>query len=322
MADKALSEIINHIKESKNIVILPHIQADGDALGSGLALALALDLLCKNVTVYLEEDIPQIYDYLPGRNLVTILTEEREMTQIDMAIAVDTADFERLGERGALFREANFTVNIDHHQTNTNFADLNQVNPEASAAGEIVYNMIKEMKLDLNSDMRVCLFTAIITDTGGFRYSNTTSATHLIASDLIRNDIDVSSIFSKIYDYTTEEKTRLMGRAINSLEIMENGKIASITVTERMMKETEAAEEESEGIINLGRNIIGVEVAVLFKERQGEVKVSFRSNTYVDVSIIASIHSGGGHKRAAGCLIKGQLREIKQMVLEDIKKAL
>ncbi len=320
MVNTVLNEIIDVVKKSNNIVILPHISADGDALGSGLALALALSSLNKNVVVYLEENIPQLYSFLPGQEMVSVFPKEIETP--DMAIAIDTGDIERLGKREEIFKKADFTVNIDHHHTNTEFACLNYVSSKSSAVGEIIYQMLKMMELDLDRDISTCLFVAIITDTGGFRYSNTTYITHLIASDIMNSGINVPAIFSRVFDSISKEKVKLMGAAINSLELLENEKIASITLTEKMMKETGAIEEESEGIINLGRNIYGVEVAVLFKEKQDEVKVSFRSNSYVDVSIIANKYSGGGHKKAAGCTIKGQLHEVKKKVLSNIADAL
>ena len=320
MVNMVLNEIIDVIKKSKNIVILPHFSADGDALGSGLALALALSRLNKNVVVYLEENIPQIYSFLPGRRMVEVFPEKIEIP--DTAIAIDTGDIERLGKRVELFSEANFTINIDHHHTNTEFASLNYVCTKSSAVGEIIYKMIKMMGLELDKEISTCLYVALITDTGGFRYENTTYITHLIASDLMNSGINVPDIFSKVFDSISKEKVKLMGAAIDSLELLENGRIAFITVTEKMMSETGALEEECEGIINLGRNIYGVEVAALFREKQDEVKVSFRSNTDVDVSIIANKYSGGGHKKAAGCTIKGQLHEVKKKILKNIVGAL
>lgn len=314
--DEKLNKIIDVIKKSKNIVILPHISADGDALGSGLALALALNRTNKNVLVYLEENIPKLYSFLPGQRMLSVYPQEIEIP--DTVIAIDTGDTARLGKRVELLKKANFTVNIDHHHTNTEFAALNYVCAKSSAVGEIIYRMIKIMGFELDRDISTCLYVALVTDTGGFRYSNTTYMTHLIASDLVNYDINVPGIFSILFDSNSKQKVKLMGAAINSLELFEDERVAFITLTEKMMRETGALEEEVEGIIDLGRSIYGVEVAVLFREKQGEIKVSFRSNSDVDVSIIANKYSGGGHKKAAGCTIKGEMHGVKEKILNDI----
>ncbi|HOJ11988.1 MAG TPA: bifunctional oligoribonuclease/PAP phosphatase NrnA [Clostridiales bacterium] len=315
-----LDEIIDVISISRSISVLPHISADGDALGSGLALALALSRTNKNVAVYLEENIPRLYSFLPGQEMVEVFPESVEIP--DTAIAIDTGDIERLGKRIELFKKANNRINIDHHYTNTKFADLNYVCVNSSAVGEIIYQIINMMGFSLDKDISTCLYVAITTVTGGFRYENTTYKTHLIASDLLKSGINIQEISSKVFDSISKEKVKLTGAAISSLELLEDERIAFITVTERMMEETGALEEECEGIINLGRNIYGVEIAALFREKQGEVKVSFRSNSDVDVSTIANRYSGGGHKKAAGCTIKGTLHEVKKKILNDMSDIL
>ncbi|NSW90729.1 MAG: bifunctional oligoribonuclease/PAP phosphatase NrnA [Firmicutes bacterium] len=315
-----MDEIIDVLRKSKSIVVLPHIQADGDALGSGLALALALSRINSNVMVYLEEDMPQMYSFLPGQEMVAVFPDSIEVP--DTVVAIDTGDIERLGNRASLFKSVKFTINIDHHPTNTHFADFNYVCSNSSAAGEIIYQLINMMGLVLDADISTCLYVAIITDTGGFRFANTTYITHLVASDLLNNGINVTEISAKVFDSISIEKVKLIGAAISSLELLEDGRIAFITVTEKMMQETGARDEECEGIVNLGRNIHGVEIAVLFREKKEEVKVSLRSNSDIDVSIIAGSFAGGGHKKAAGCTIKGNLHDVKEKILVSIVDAL
>lgn len=320
-------DIINKIKNSQDIIILPHISTDGDALGSSFALALALKKIGKSVEVYLEEEIPQIYDFLPKHDTVVIYPDEydkeRRITSIETVIALDTGDLDRLGKRIDILNNARFHINIDHHPTNTNFAQLNYVNSKASATCEIVYELINDLGIELDNEIALCLYTGILTDTGGFKYNNTTSLTHLIVSKLISYDIDITDISYKIFDALSVGKLKLIGNAINSIELHEDGKIAIITVTKKMIADSAAIEEDTEGVINYARNIKGVEIAALFKEKaESETKVSLRSKSYANVAEVASKHNGGGHKNAAGCTINANPEDAKKLIFDDLINAL
>lgn len=315
------NEIISLITKANKIAILPHVSADGDALGSSLALALALNTLNKKPIIYFEEDIPSIYGFLPGREFVRIYDEKPD--KYELVIALDTGDLQRLGKRVEIFNDADMTVNIDHHPTNTYFAQLNLVNTNSAAVGEMIYRLLKKMEINLDRDMATCLYVAIATDTGGFRYGNTTTVTHQITADLINNGVDVSYISQTVFETVSLPKVKLMGKAIENLELFENGKLAVIKITDDLLRSVGAKEEDCEGIVNIGRNIEGVEVAVAIRERPGgELKINFRSKNYVDVSAIANRHSGGGHKRAAGCTIKGDINYVKEMLIKEISEVL
>jgi len=316
-----LNKIISEIKDAKNILILPHVSSDGDALGSCIALGLALERAGKKVIIFLEEEIPVLYSFLPGKHLVKIYKGEVE--QFDMVVALDTGDLERLGDRVALFKGARITANIDHHNTNSEFAFHNYVQANASAVGEIIYQVIKMMGITIETNIANCLYVAITSDTGGFRFSNTTAMTHQIIADLISNGVNVAEISQNIFDSTSLGKVKLMGAAISSLEVLEKGKIAFITVTDAIMKNCGAKEEDCDGIVNLGRNIREVEVSAMIRQREnGEIKVNLRSKKYVDVSAIAALYKGGGHKRAAGYTTNKSIDEAKKMLLQDIKETL
>ncbi|HOQ36444.1 MAG TPA: bifunctional oligoribonuclease/PAP phosphatase NrnA [Acetivibrio sp.] len=315
------NRIIKLINEAERIAILPHVSADGDALGSSLALAIALRTMDKVVTVYLEEEIPSIYSFLPGRESAQVYGEKPD--KYELVLALDTGDLERLGRRIAIFEEADKTVNIDHHTTNTEFARLNLVKVSSSAVGEIIYQLIKMMGIALDKDMATCLYVAIATDTGGFRYSNTTPITHQISADLINNGVDVANISQLVFETTSLPKVKLMGKAIDNMELLENGKLAFIYITDEMLKSIGAVEEDCDGLVNIGRNIEGVEVSILIRQRgDDEYKINFRSKSYVDVSSIANRHSGGGHVRAAGCTVKGDINEIKNALIKEIREVL
>ncbi len=316
-----LNEIAKVIERADNIAVFPHVSADGDALGSCIALGLALRKKGKKVKIYLEDEIPAVYGFLTGKDITEVYTGKTE--RFDLGIAVDTGDYDRLGSRADSFKDATITVNIDHHFTNSEFAFHNYVQPDAAASGEIIFNLVKLMGLEIDIDMAVCLYVAISTDTGGFRYSNTTGTTHSIASELLNKGINVSEISQSIFDTTSLAKVKLMGEAINSLEIYENGKIAFITLTDEMMSRSGANDEDCDGIVNIGRNIRGVEAAALLRQRgNGEIKANLRSNKFVDVSAIAGLYNGGGHKRAAGFTTLKSLEETKKLLLQDIKEAL
>ena len=316
-----LDKIVSILKESERIVILPHVSADGDAIGSCLALALALGKLGKKPKVLLEEDIPYVYGFLPGRETTEVYSSGHVV--FDTAVALDTGDTGRLGARLPVFETAAVTVNIDHHSTNTEFGFHNYIDTEASAVGEIVYELIKKMGLAPDPDIAACLYVAIATDTGGFRFSNTTPLTHRIAAELISAGVKVGELSQRVFDTTSYEKVKLTGAAIGRLELFENGKIAMMVLDNELIKGTGAREEDCDGIINVARNIRGVEVAAMLRQwSNGEIKANLRSASYVDVSAIAGLYKGGGHKKAAGYITSGSLEDAKYKLLKDIREVL
>lgn len=316
-----MNKIINAIKKAHNIAILPHVSADGDALGSSFALAIALKGLGKNATIYLEEDIPFIYGFMPGLILSKVYNGTDNI-ETDVAVALDTGDLQRLGKRRAIFEKSSLTVNIDHHTTNSMFATLNHVIPYSSASAEIIYQMIKSMGINLNGEMALCLYVAIATDTGGFRYANTTAITHQITADLINNGVDIADTSQKVFDTISHEKLKLISLGIQNLEFHENGKIAVMTVTREMLEKSGALDEDCD-IVGLGRNVKGVEIAVMLREKDnGEIKVNLRSNTDFDVARLAASFSGGGHKKASGFSAKGHIEDVKSELLCKIKQSL
>jgi phosphoesterase RecJ-like protein len=316
-----LDRIAEAVKTSENIAILPHVTADGDALGSSFALALVLAGMGKKADVFLEENVPLIYSFLPGKEFSSVYAAEP--AHYELVIALDCGDLERLGTRRKVFDAAEKTVNIDHHQTNTSFAALNHTDTGASATGEIIFELTGYLGQKIGKDAATSLYAAIATDTGGFRYSNTTPRTHEIAAELIKLGVDVADVSQRVFDITSYGKVKLMGAAIRNLELFEDGKLAIMAVTNEMIRNSEAREEDSDGIINVARNIRGVEAAAMLRQLDsGEIKVNLRSNNYIDVAVIAARHNGGGHKRAAGFTAAGELELIKETVISDLKDAL
>lgn len=315
-------EIIKLIKGAGSLAIFPHVSADGDAIGSVLALALAMRKAGRESVVYLEENIPSVYTFLPGVELARFYDGGQEV--MDINIALDTGDEGRLGTRKDVFFNAPCTINIDHHATNNKFAHHNFVDPHSASTGEIVFQLLKALKIEMDADIATCLYTAIATDTGGFKYSNTTAETHITAAELVSTGIDIGELNQRIFDNSTFEKLKLTQKAIELLELHEGGRIALTPLSVADFQATGAKDEDCDGIVNIGRSIEGVEVSVLIKERKdGDFRINLRSKSYVDVSQIAVELGGGGHKRAAGCTVtEGSIEEVKNRLLDRIKTKL
>ena len=308
-------KIISKIKESNKIAIMSHIMPDGDNVGSSLALYNTLKKTGKDVSFILDDEIPKVYKFLKYSDKVQ---RPGKYESFDAVIALDCGDAERLG-KSKLYLENNYVINIDHHISNNEFGNLNLVDANASATGEIIFHIIKLLGIDIDKEISECLYTAIVTDTGQFQYSNTNSITHQIAGELISNGVNVSLIFERIYQNNSKEKVVLMKTALNSLEFYHNDSISCVSLTLEQMKEANAMDEDSDGIIDLARDIECVEVAMFLKELEpGKIKVGLRSKKVVDVAAIALQFEGGGHVRAAGCTLYGSVAEAKEKILNAV----
>lgn len=317
MTEGTLVNVAECLKTASDIVILPHINADGDALGAALALGLALTSLGKSVDVLVEEDVPSTLDFLPGLNLIKNHPDKR----YNVALNIDNGDIARLGQREPYFHDAKIKLSIDHHATNRVEADYSYVDIKSAATGEIVYDLIlNHLNVSLNKDIALCLYTAIITDTGGFRYTNTTPRTLEISAELLRQGIDFPYVIKKVFDMVSHTKLYLMKQTMNSLRLLEDGKLAVSYLTYKDIQKYPAKSDDFEGLVNIGRNLEGVEVSVFLREdNEGHFKGSIRSNNYVDVAAVSEKFGGGGHKRAAGFNINGPLEEVIISVVAAIK---
>jgi phosphoesterase RecJ-like protein len=305
--------------ESNKIAIMSHIMPDGDSVGSALALYTALKKAGKDVRFILDDEVPKVYRFLINSDQVI---KPGQHESFDAVIALDCGDASRLGKSG-LYLENNYVINIDHHISNDEFGNLNMVDPNASATGEIVYQIIKILGIEMDREISECLYTAIVTDTGQFQYSNTTSLTHQIAGDLINNGVSAALIFERIYQNSSKEKVMLMKTALDTLEFYHNDSVSCISLTQEQMKKVNALGEDTEGIINLARDIECVEAAIFLKELEdGRIKVGLRSKKYVDMAAVALHFGGGGHVRAAGCTISGAIQEVKQKMIDAVVEAL
>ena len=311
-----LDSIKEKVNEANSILILTHENPDGDAVGSSLGFMHGLRKLEKKVDVFIPV-ANKMYSFMPGFD--EIKTELADDAEYDLCISLDSSDLDRLGSFGRpWFEKIKNTVVIDHHITNQNFGDVNYVNAVASSTCQNIIVVLAALDVAINKDMAVCIYSGMLTDIGGFRY-NVQPETFEFVAMLLETGIDIAKIYRNLFDLTTEKRTRLLGRALSRLELLENGKIAFTYVTNEDEHEFENEDGDHEGIVNYGRNIEGVEVSIFLREKDGGYKVSLRSNEYVDVSRIAAKYAGGGHLKASGLELKMSFDQAKDLLVSEIE---
>ena len=312
------TRIIDKIKKNKTFLVASHIRPEGDALGSALALAISLKAIGKSVTVFNQDPVPDTLGFLPMS--AEIVHEIEDPAYYDVGIVLDCSDLDRVGREAKKIREIKEIINIDHHKTNSGFGDLRLVNPHKSSTAEILYDLLLEVPVPIAYETAVNLYTAILTDTGAFCYSNTTASTLKIASELVATGVNPSEVAEEVYEKQSAARLRLLGLVLGKLEILDNGRIGSVLVLSSMLEKAGATQDLTENMVNYPKSIRGVQVALLFREvSTNHYRISLRSCDGVDVSDIAKDFGGGGHPRASGCTIKGSLPEVKERVLDSIR---
>lgn len=315
-----LDNILEEIKKAETIVILAHETPDGDAIGSCLAMKVALKQLGKNADVIIRE-IPKIFDFLPTREEVK---KDSEIEKYDLAIALDCADLKRLVGK-EYFEEAKQTIVIDHHGSNKMYGEINFVNPVAPACCQILIGMFQYFDINIDKELGTCILTGIITDTGGFKYSGVTPETFEFTADLLQKGVNVSDIYKRVLDTKTKANFELMKRTIDRMEFLEDGKVTFTYITNKDLEEVNAGIGDHEGLVETGRDVEGVEVSVFIRQKDGDentYKVSMRSNNYVNVSDVCLMFGGGGHEKAAGAVVQGDIETVKQKIMNELKKVL
>ena len=316
-----LDEIQIEIQKAEKIVIFTHESPDGDAVGSALAFNLALKELGKKADVVIPK-YSRIFQFLP--DVEDIIVEPKE-EKYDLAIALDCGDLKRLaGNVNETFEKTTSRVNIDHHGSNSMFGDYNFVNPVSPACCEVLIGMFEYFGIDINLDIATCIATGMITDTGGFQYSNVTAETFEFAAELIRKGVNISDICKRTLDTKTIANFKLVQKVNERMEFLEDGKVSFTYITIEDEKMVGAEEGDHEGLVDIGRSIEGVEVSVFIREKEntGGYKISFRSNNYVNVSDVAMMFGGGGHPRAAGAFVQGNVEQVKAKILKELRKVL
>jgi phosphoesterase RecJ-like protein len=308
------------IKKFNKFLITSHINSEADAIGSQVAMAFLLRKLGKVAVMLDDSPVPSLLQFIKGTEEIS--KEMPHNFNYQAVIILDSPDLTRIGRVNEYIKKDAVIINIDHHISNTNFGKFNWVEPEFSSAGEMVYDLFKAFKVKIDMDDAIALYAAIMTDTGSFRYSNTSSKTHRIAAELIDIGVNPYEMHTKIYETSSVQDTNLLGESLQTMKLTEDGKIAWLWVTKEMLKKTKASLEGTEGIINFARSIDEVEIAILFRETGTEdrVKVSFRSKGKVDVNKLAGLFGGGGHPTASGCTVFGKIEDVEKKVLEKAKE--
>jgi len=307
-----LKQAADVITKCKNFVITSHVNPDGDALGSVLGLAHYLKAIGKNVTCLIDDDLPANFNILPGYELLS--KPGQIIEKIDLLIVLDTG-IDRIGQIKELTNAP--ILNIDHHISNNSTVDYLYVDPDRAATGEIIFQLLKLMKAVFDKNIATCLYTAIATDCGFFRYANTTALTMRIGAELL--DFDVKpNLISEAIEKKPLATVRGIALALNTLEIFKTGEIALLAITQDILNQCKS----TEGFIDLARIIEGVDVAVMVKYvDENTCRISMRSKA-TNVSLIAETFGGGGHIRAAGCTIQTSVESAKQTIVAAIEQSM
>ena len=314
-------EVIEELEKANKIYIATHSNPDGDAIGSSLALCLALKSIGKDAKVIIPSN-SRIFECLPTieENRVSNIKED----EIDLLVFLDAGNIERIAIAKEDIPKAKRTLCIDHHKSPGKYTDVAFVDDKAPATAELLFNIFEVMGIEMTVDMATNLYAAILTDTGSFKYASTRKETFIIGSKLIGMGINFSEIARELLDTWEESKLRLIGKYVNNLEKLLDGKIEYSLVTQKELKEINISDEDAEGMANYGLKVRESEVSIYVREKEnGTFKLSMRSKTKVDLDEIAIKFGGGGHKRAAGCTFtKENFKENKEKLIELIKEQL
>lgn len=315
---KIIEKTIQAIKKFDKFLITSHMNLEGDSLGSQLAMANLLSCLGKDFIIFDNDRPPSHFRFLPQVDLVQHKIDIDKET-FDAAIVLDCPNLRRTGKVRNTVKEAKYIINIDHHVSNEKFGDINWVEKDTSSTGEMIYKLCKRLDCKITKETALYLYIAILTDTGSFNYSNTSSATHEIVSELLGYGIEPYSVSRSIYGNKTPGDLKLLGRALSDLKLIRDGKIAYMTVRKNLFSQTKTKPQSCENFVNFARSIQGVEVAIFFREdieKKNVSHVSFRSTGNADVNKLAAAFGGGGHKKAAGCTVRSSFEEVKRKVLK------
>jgi len=314
-----VKEIITAINEGKSFVITAHVRLDGDALGSELAFYLMLQDMGKKAVIYNQDETPEQYRFLPGAE--NIVHELGDIGQYDVGVVLDCSNLERVGEKAARIEKVQTLINVDHHISNGGFCRLSMLDGQASSTGELLYRLMREMRCKMTKDICTNLYAAIITDTGGFRYSSTHRDTLLAAGYLVENGASPQWISENIYESDSPARLKLLAKVLETMSLDLENKVGSLFVTQENLRQTGASLDHSEGFIDIPRTVKGIDISVLYSQLESKYfKVSLRSKGQINVEKVAGKFGGGGHINAAACRIKGDMEEVKSHIFAAIKE--
>jgi phosphoesterase RecJ-like protein len=306
------------IGQYRVFLITAHERLDGDALGSELALCHMLRQMGKEATIYNQDETPENYQFLDGSERITRKLPVLE--GFDAAFILDCSELERVGREAEKIAAIPHLVNIDHHFSNGGFCEIRLIDPLASSTGELICRLLTHMGFATTREMATCLYTAILTDTGGFRYANTGKNTLLAAAGLVADGADPQRISENVYETNPLARIRLLTIVLPTLTIEEGGRVGSLTITQQALKAAGATFDHAENFVDYPRSIRGVEISILYAELpDGRFKLSLRSKGLINVEKIARVFGGGGHINAAACRIEGRIDDIRRRVILAIR---
>jgi len=316
-----ISRILDGIRDCHTFCIVGHVRPDGDCIGSQLGLTLALQDQGKQVVCWNEDGVPRKLAFLDPDRLIQ---KPRAGMRFDCVIATDSASFERLGKVGKCIAKRKLFINIDHHTSNTRYADLNWVSPKDPSAGEIIFRLLKAARWPVTPRIADCLFTAVSTDTGSFQYPSTRPGTYHAAGELVKRGANLAKICDEVYQSYPLSRVRLLRHVYNHFHLTHKDQIAYLWLRKADFARTGADTSESEGLIDHIRDIEPVVIACVFEEIEPALtRISLRSkNGRVNVNEIASQFGGGGHHAAAGARIPGKPLSVQRRVIAAIRQAL
>lgn len=317
----AINDIISSLTQSKKIGITFHTSPDGDSLGSSMALMHGLNKLGKNAYIICKDKVPEALSFLPYANEISN-SPKGVLKNTDCVVVLDCGNLERVSADLDSKSAEYALLNIDHHISNDLYGDLNLVDTNAAAVGEIIFDLLEKLNIELDKTIGVCLYTSLISDTGGFKHSNTTENTHAVSGKLINTGIDFSEIHRLLFQNKKYKRLKLMGKVIEDMYLLYNSKVCIMRLSKEMLQALDMEASDTSDIISLGIDIDSVEVAVLIKEADEGVKISLRSKSHVDVRKVAELFGGGGHIRAAGLSISKNFREAEELIINAIEKEL
>ena len=319
MKKNELQDVVRVLKDNNSFLIAGHVSPDGDSLGSMCALALGLESIGKTCVMVAPDGVPETYRFLPGSQ--RIVRESQPNQPFDVGIIVDCEGLDRIGSAADAMSACKSIVEIDHHPGGERNSHAQVIDSSAASCGEIVLEVLTEAGIAISPEIAECLLTAIITDTGSFRFSSVKPSTLRAAAELVEAGGSVSKIAHSIYEMRSFSAVKLLGVALSTIQTAKNGRIAYASITKQQMAEAQAVDAEAEGIVNYVRSVKGAQVGLLFRENgEGGTKVSLRSKDGYDISQVAGMFGGGGHRAAAGCTINRPLSEAIDLVVEATAK--
>ena len=315
-------QLTEALRQADNVLIASHVFPDADAIGSQLALGNILESLGKRVFYYCQEYVASMYEFLPGSEQLS--NNFPDVAQFDAAVAVDCGDRHRLGDKMVQLLTISPFIVIDHHAGHKDFGDISWVESDRSSTGEMIFDLAMALGADISYSAAFCLYTAIVSDSGSFKYESTSAYTFQVAAHLLNLGVMPSDVAGKLYDNFSVNRLRLLEKVLGSLALYSDGQIAVITATNEMFEASGAQREDTEEFINLPRALRSVKVAAFLKETlDGYIKVSLRAKGECDVSRVAMKYGGGGHRNAAGYRIKGEtLAGVSDELLQELKRIL